>query len=139
MLTFTEEILNGKLHFCAVLLSFETSCCNLNVWGLVPIFSIYVSSLRYFVYTELQYSCEKKILNITHHRKWISNFLHTVLKSFMITARVRLSQFKKILITESGARWSSNCANFWQIFLQEICLISTAQIVKIAKIHKGFL
>ena len=59
------------------------------------------------------------VLNRTVHRLWkgvivynsfkeMSKLLHKVLEPFMITARVRLRHFEKPLITETGARQSSN-------------------------------
>ena len=38
----------------------------------------------------------------------MSKLLHKVLEPFMITARLRLRHFEKPLITETGARQSSN-------------------------------
>ena len=41
------------------------------------------------------FSCEKTLLDITHDKKDISKFPHTMLQSFMITERVHLSQSEK--------------------------------------------
>ena len=61
-------------------------------------------------------SCENTLLNITNNRKGVSKFFHMVSSSYIITARVHLSQFeKRILITECGAHRSSNWVNFWQV------------------------
>ena len=38
------------------------------------------------------------LLNITHNRKGIFKFAHMVLESFMITTKVRLSHFGKMLL-----------------------------------------
>ena len=68
--------------------------------------------------TELHhvFSCQKRFLNIAHIRKSNSTFLYTFLYLFMISTCVRLFHYQKILITESGARQSSNWGNFCQIF-----------------------
>ena len=62
------------------------------------------------------FSCENTLVNITNNRKGVSKFFHMVSSSYIITARVHLSQFeKRILITECGAHRSSNWVNFWQV------------------------
>ena len=80
--------------------------------------SIHVSFSRYFILNRIGpcFSCEKTFLNITHDRKGISKFPHMVLQSFMVTIRICLFHFEKILITESGARRSLKWANFRHAF-----------------------
>ena len=56
------------------------------------------------------------LVNITHDRKGICKFPYKLWESFMTTTRVGLFHLEKVLITESGAHWKSNWANFWQIF-----------------------
>ena len=88
--------------------------------------SNYVSFLRYFILHRIVhvesrelsiFLCKKTLLNITHHKGRFSKLPHTVLSSFIITTRVRLSLTENILITKFGACRSSKWANFSQIFL----------------------
>ena len=88
--------------------------------------SNYVSFLRYFILHRIVhmerrelsiFPCKKTLLNISHHKDRFSKFPHTVLSSFIITTRVRLSLAENILITKFGACRSSKWANFSHIFL----------------------
>ena len=83
-------------------MKFETSCCNLKIrslrkkstWG----FCLFIFCFRNLSFCNELYlllSCEKKLLNIANVRKGIPNFPGTILQSFMITTRVRLSLVRK--------------------------------------------
>lgn len=54
------------------------------------------------------FSCQKKLLIITHYVKEISKFPHMLLETFMIIKRVRLFHFEEMLLNEDEVQRSSD-------------------------------
>ena len=82
----------------------------------VFLFMLHFLNISFLTEMYPHFSREKALLIITHDRKGIYNFPHTILNSFMITARVHLPYFEKYCLMSKACQ-SSNWANFWHNFL----------------------